>query len=102
MQSGFGPRTCPGLSVSATGLFWRDTLGREFNLLTEKRLSPGEAAIRLNRSTEWVLRKIRANELYPHVYFNPRLVEVWECGLSDYIVRTVVRNEEEGRTDAAA
>lgn len=101
MQSGFGPRSCPGLSLTATGILWRDSLGREFDLLKEKRLSPGDVALRLNRSTEWVLRKIRSNELYPHVYFNPRLVEVFECALGDYLARNMGRHPE-GKSHAAA
>jgi hypothetical protein len=102
MQSGIGPRTCPGLTVNKDGVIWRDSLGHEFDLAKEKRISPGEAATKMKRSTEWVLRKIRANELYPHVYYNPRLVEVWACALDDYLVRNIQRANPGRAGDVAA
>jgi methionyl-tRNA formyltransferase len=102
MQSGIGPRTCPGLTLSSGGCFWRDSSGTEHDLLKSKRVSPGEAAIHLNRSTEWVLRKIRANELFPVVYYNPRSVEVWVCGLDDFVARSLRRSASGGAGDVAA
>ena len=90
------PRTCPGLSVTSAGVFWRDSLGREFDLLREKRLSPGEAALKMNRSSEWVLRRIRDNQLYPHVYFTQRTVELWQCAIDDYLIRTIRKDDHAG------
>lgn len=100
-MSQLGPKTCPGLSITGAGVFWKDSLGREHDLMKERRMSPGEAAIELKRSTEWVLRKIRNEEFYPCVYFNVRLVEVWACGIEDYLVRAMLRDNPK-QDDVAA
>lgn len=104
MQSGIGPRQCPGLTLRDGGCVWRDSSGTDHDLLTAKRLSPGEAAIELKKSTEWVLRKIRRNELFPVVYYNSRSVEVWLCGVRDYLARSIRANTTGtgGAHDAAA
>lgn len=81
------PKKCEGLTCTERGIFWRNSLSQEFNLAHEARVTPGEAAIKMKRSTEWVLRRIRDGALYPVVYLNPRCVEIYACGITDYYTR---------------
>lgn len=83
------PRECPGLTVTASAIVWVDSRGASHDLLREKRYSPGDAALIMGRSVEWVLRKIRANELFPVVKYNSRTIEIWQCGLEDLLVRNL-------------
>lgn len=83
------PRTCPGLSLTETRIIWVDSLGEGHDLLREKRLSTGDVARQLNRSVEWVLRRLRDGTLFPAVWFNPRLIEVWQCAVDDYVARSL-------------
>lgn len=83
------PSTCPGLSISPHGVRWVDSLGCEHDLLRSERMSPGELAIIAKRSPEWILRLIRAGELYPVLRINPRTLEVWRCSYDDYLVRSL-------------
>jgi hypothetical protein len=83
------PKSCPGLSCDERGARWRNSIGQEFDLATEKLLSVGEVALATRRSTEWVLRKIREGELYPVVFHNARLVEVYACAVTDLRVRHI-------------
>lgn len=78
---------CPGLSVSSSGVQWTDSLGRVHDLARADRLSVGEAALRLKRSTKSVLRKIRRAELYPVVQHSARDIEVYVVALDDYLAR---------------
>lgn len=91
-------QTCPGLTCSERGMVWRNSLGQEFDLSREAKHVPGEVALKMRRSTEWVLRKIRAQELYPVVYHNPRFVEVYDCAIVDYYMR----HTQQGGAHAAA
>jgi hypothetical protein len=91
-------QTCPGLTCSERGMLWTNSLGQEFDLSAQPKHVPGEVAIKMRRSTEWVLRKIRAAELYPVVYHNPRFVEVYDCAIADYYHR----HTQGGGTHAAA
>lgn len=79
--------TCPGLTCTQAGIYWRDSLNREHDLSREPKCTPGEIALMMRRSTEWVLRKIRAGELYPYVRHNERYIEVYVCGVPDYYTR---------------
>lgn len=83
------PIQCPGLSVSHSRIVWRDSLGTEHDLLSSRRLTPGEAAIRLRRSGEWVKRMVRAGRLYPVAKYNCRSIEIFEVGLADFIARSL-------------
>lgn len=80
-------RLCPGLQFSPEGMLWINSLNQEIDLKKEPKLSPGETAIRMKRSTEWVLQQIRKSELYPVVSHNPRFLEVYECAITDYYAR---------------
>lgn len=81
------PRVCPGLALTESSITWIDSRGAAHDLLRERRYSPCEAARLMGRSTEWVLRKIRAGELYPTCRYNLRTIEIWQCGLEDYVAR---------------
>lgn len=97
LAQSLAPRACPGLTVTAAGVRWCDSLGREFDLLSEPRLSPGATALKMNRSAEWVLRQVRAGQLYPHVYFNERTVEIWACAIDDYLIRAIAKDNHVSR-----
>lgn len=90
-------QVCPGLSASERGVFWRNSLGQEFDLAAQPRLSPGDVALKVKRSAEWVLRKVRAKQLYPVIYHNARSVEIYECAITDYYHR-----HTQGVSNAAA
>lgn len=68
-------------------MLWRNSLGQEFDLAREAKHVPSEVATKMRRSTEWVLRQIRAGALYPIVVHNGRFVEVYECAIADYYHR---------------
>ena len=80
-------KTCPGLDCSARGIFWRNSLGQECDLSKEGRFAAGEVALLMNRSAEWVLRQVRAGELYPVITHNQRSVEIYGCAVADYYAR---------------
>lgn len=90
MQNHENVHHCPGLWAGKTGLLWTDSLGRVHNLEACERVSVGGAALRLQRSTRSVLRKIRRVELYPVVRHSCRDIEVYVVGIDDYIARKVV------------
>lgn len=79
--------TCPGLRAGPDGLLWTDSLGRVHDLNHAQRVSVGIAAIRLNLCTRTILRRIAVGELYPVLKHNARCVEIYACGLDDYLVR---------------
>lgn len=87
--------SCPGLSISPQGVRWVDSLGAEHDLMREERMSPGELALVAKRSPEWILRLIRAGELYPVLRINPRTLEVWRCSYDDYLVRSLCNERKE-------
>lgn len=78
---------CPGLSGTAAGMVWRNSIGQVFDLATEKKHTPGEVATQMRRSSEWVLRKVREKQLYPVVQHNERFVEIYACAIADYYHR---------------
>ena len=79
--------SCPGLHCSLAGITWHDSLGRPHDLTREARSTPSEIALKMRRSTEWVLREIRAGRLYPVVRHNLRYIEVYHCAIDDYYIR---------------
>lgn len=81
------PLQCPGLDIGPAGVLFVDSIGRTHDLETDRRYSPGEAAISMKRSPEWVLREIRARNLYPVIYHNERSVELYDCAIKDYYAR---------------
>jgi len=81
------PRQCPGLTITSAGIHFTDSLGRLHDLEHDKQMTPGEVALKLGRSSEWVLRQIRSRELYPVLYYNPRNVTVFACAVGDFICR---------------
>lgn len=68
-------------------MIWRNSLGEEFDLTKEAKRTPGEIALRVRRSTDWVLRKVRAGEIYPVIAHNPRFIEIYDCAVADYYIR---------------
>lgn len=82
-----GIQTCPGLSIGTDGVIFVDSIGRAHDLEQVKRLGTGEVAMQMKCHVETVLRRIRDNELYPVVYVNPRVVEVYECAVNDFYAR---------------
>jgi len=78
---------CPGLRAGPDGLHWTDSLGRVHDLVKCQRTSVGGAAILLQRSIRSVLRKIESKQLYPVVRHSERDIEVYLCGVEDYLVR---------------
>lgn len=74
-------------SRHAGALTWINSRGEVIDLATAKVITIGECAQRMRRSTEWVLRKIRAGELYPVLRHNARSVEVFEPAISDWLDR---------------
>lgn len=82
-----GIQSCPGLTLDRSGVIFVDSLGRAHDLETEKRLSTGEVAMRMTCHPETVLRRIREKEIYPVVYINARVVEIYECAVNDFFAR---------------
>lgn len=81
---------CPRLSIKPGSVFFTDATGGVHDLLTDKLLSPGEAALRLNRSRSWILQQVRASQLYPVLRTNSRDVQIFACALVDYRARQLV------------
>lgn len=73
----------------AVSSIWTNSRGQQFDLSVEKRYSPGEAAMKMRRSTEWVLRLVRSGELSPVCRLNCRTVEIYDCAISDFYARRI-------------
>lgn len=66
---------------------WADSHDVLHNLNTDKRLSTGEAAVRLGVCVKTVLNLIRRRQLYPVCRHNERRIEIYECAVNDYLTR---------------
>lgn len=81
---------CRNLSITPGAVTWTDSTGARHDLLAERVLSPGEAARALDRSTSWVLRRVRRGEIYPVLRANARSLEIFACALADYRARRLI------------
>lgn len=87
--------TCPDLAIGDDGLVWIDSLKRPHVLAKVARISIGEVSRRLGVDDRTVLRRIKAKELYPVARHSARFIEVYECGVRDYLDRQLISQTKE-------
>lgn len=84
------PDACKGLFAKNQRLHFRDSLGGEHDLTNEPLLNTFEASKELRCHPETLLRKVRAAEIYPVVFVNTRVLQIYRCAMSDYRYRMTV------------
>jgi hypothetical protein len=77
---------------------WTDSAGVPHDLTTAKRLSVTETANRLSVSAPTVRTLVATSTLYPALRHRSRRLEIYECGLVDYIARNVTHPGSSGAT----
>lgn len=85
--------TVPDLRIGDEGPVWRDSLGRDHALTCAKRLSIAEVAVRLKCSVRTVRRRADDGELGPVARFSVGDIQLFACGIDDYITRALAPAE---------
>jgi hypothetical protein len=89
---------CPGLLIGDKGPIWQDSLGKQHELETARRLTICNASALIARDVFEVAAMIGRQELYPVACYD-NSAHVFECGLRDYLRRkTVARTAQQEGT----
>lgn len=84
------PDTCPGLVCKNGQLIFVDCLRNEHTLADEPLLSTFEASKELRCHPETMLRSVRMREIYPVLYVNSRVIQIYRCAITDFRIRRTV------------
>lgn len=90
------PDKCPGLKKRLGKLVFADCLGNEHDLAAEPLLNTFEASKEMRCHPDTMLRKVREGDIYPVVYINERVIQIYRCALTDFRLRRTMGFSEVG------